>query len=564
LLLKQCDSGYSGAGCATGSATDNGALYICGDNNACQFGSDTGTNNHQVQVVYVNSVTGSGGGPFAVTFNPGLYMPNWASGNTPLATWITSSSSGNTPAPNGNGLEDLTVYTTGSTTNYSVYLNLSYASWVKGVRFIGSGINNPLALNSAKNCLVLNNYFFSDIALDGNFPAPLQMGSMSDSLVLNNIMTSGVPWEGFGSNEANVVAYNYGRDTFTMYYEVNFFDHHAGTAFGLFEGNQTGIFTGDNTWGTHDLDTLFRNYWSGWDPPYKTINQRGVEYDAYSRFENAVGNSIGPGPGTSPLSTYQATSGNQGFIFAFDNQGNNDPLVLASSMRWGNCDTVTNTCRFQSSEVPAALSGNAVPFQNSVPGMTNLPCSFFLAGYSSINCTSHPSGGTGLNWWKVCTSWTTFPTSCATSQAQPFPAIGPDVTGGPYVNGTAYDIPAAIAFKNLPIDANFQNSYGIVSSTWAGGTETLTVSGLPNTTHLMGGFQITGVAGCNSPAGGEFLMTASTATTISYALASNPGSCGGGTVKFPDVRMFDEAVYQNDSAGGTGPNAPTGVTVTAH
>jgi hypothetical protein len=59
-------------------------------------------------------------------------------------------------------------------------------------------------------------------------------------------------------------------------------------------------------------------------------------------------------------------------------------------------------------------------------------------------------------------------------------------------------------------------------------------------------------------------MTASTATTISYALASNPGSCGGGTVKFPDVRMFDEAVYQNDSAGGTGPNAPTGVTVTAH
>jgi hypothetical protein len=167
-----------------------------------------------------------------------------------------------------------------------------------------------------------------------------------------------------------------------------------------------------------------------------------------------------------------------------------------------------------------------------------------------------------LSWWKVCNSWTTFPTSCAASQTQPFPAIGPDVTGGRYVNGTAYDIPAAIAFKNLPIDANFQNSYSITGSSWSSGTETLTVSGLPNITHLMGGFQITGVPACNSPAGGEFLITASTPTTISYALASNPGSCAGGTMKFPNVRQFDERVYQNDSAGGNGPTAPTGLTAT--
>ena len=37
----------------------------------------------------------------------------------------------------------------------------------------------------------------------------------------------------------------------------------------------------------------------------------------------------------------------------------------------------------------------------------------------------------------------------------------------------------------------------------------------PTTTHLNGGFQITGVAACNSPEGGEFKMTGSTATTIS-------------------------------------------------
>jgi hypothetical protein len=137
--------------------------------------------------------------------------------------------------------------------------------------------------------------------------------------------------------------------------------------------------------------------------------------------------------------------------------------------------------------------------------------------------------------------------------------VGPDVTGGPYVNGTAYNIPAAVAWQNLPVDSSYQKSYSITSSSWSGGTETLTVSGLPNTTHLMGGFQITGVAACNSPAGAEFLMTGSTSTTIKYAVASNPGSCAGGTFKFPDVRQFDERVYQADSGGD--PNPPTGLSV---
>lgn len=549
VFLNQCDTGYSGTPCG-GTSADNGGLYVCGDNNACQYGSDTGTNNHQQQNVYVTSITGSG--PYAVNFTPGIYMPNWSSGNTALVTWVTSSSGGNTATPYGNGLEDLTVYTTGTTYNYSVSMNLTYASWVKGVRFIGSAPDNPLWVASSKNCLVMNSYFFSDIVLDGNYPAPIGMAGNSDDLILNNIMASGVPWEGFGSDEGNVIAYNYGRDTFTGYYENNYFDHHAGTAFGLFEGNQTGIWTGDNTWGTHGLDTLFRNYWSGWDPPYQTINERAVQIDAYSRFENVIGNSIG----SSLITNYQSGSA---FVYGLDTKGANDPLVAASLMRWGNCDTATNTCRFQSSEVPTTLSGNAAPFVNRVPSNTNLPCSFFLAGYTSSTCTPLMNGGTGLSWWKVCTNWTTFPASCASSQTQPFPIVGPDITGGPYVNGTAYDVPASIAFKNLPVDSTYQNSYSITSSSWSSGTETLTISGLPNTTHLMGPFQVTGT--CSSGTG-EFYMTSSNSATVSYALASNPGGCAGGTMKFPDVREFDERVYQNDPSGNPPPQAPTGLQAT--
>jgi hypothetical protein len=126
------------------------------------------------------------------------------------------------------------------------------------------------------------------------------------------------------------------------------------------------------------------------------------------------------------------------------------------------------------------------------------------------------------------------------------------------VNGTAYDVPAAIAFQNLPIDASYQQSFSITGSSWSSGTETLALSGLPSgSIHIMGGFQITGVPACNSPAAGEFVMTRSTATTISYALASNPGSCAGGTVEFPDVREFDERVYEDDPAGGNPPAPPT-------
>jgi hypothetical protein len=38
---------------------------------------------------------------------------------------------------------------------------------------------------------------------------------------------------------------------------------------------------------------------------------------------------------------------------------------------------------------------------------------------------------------------------------------------------------------------------------------------------------------------------------VSYALGANPGSCAGGIMKFPDVRQFDEAVYQLDSASSS-------------
>jgi hypothetical protein len=598
--LGQCDSGYSGAFPCTGTApVDNGALFVCGDNltnitstsNPCQYGTTEGTgpNHHQEQNVYVTGVTGTCSSSCTITFTPGIYMPNWASGQSPVVTWITSSSAGNTITAEGIGLEDMTVYLpTGNTAPFGVAFGPAYASWVKGVRFVGAAdgnTSNPLTVGPCKNCLVLNNYFFPNLALVSGIPAAaLSVDQSSDTLVLNNAMTTGVPWTGQATpdgNVGNVFAYNMGRDAFTQYYENRFFEHHAYTSFNLREADQIAGTIEDATWATHGLETNFRNYWSGWDPPYASPNlnnARAAQDDEYSRFINYVGNVFG----SSLLTIYQGQSG-VGEIYTMNAQ-NHDSLVVPTSFRWMNYDSVTGGTRScgnssspnwsaycgGTSEVPTSLSGNAVPFENSIPSTTSLPCSFFLSGYTSTTCTAHPTGGTGLNWWKVCKTWTTFPTSCAATQTQPFPAVGPDVTGGSYLSGHAYDVPAAVAWEYLPTDTTYQNSYTISSSTWSSvsGTcspapapcEILTFSGgvLPNLMSLLGAFEFSGVnSACVPPTfsslssnpNSEMLITASTATTVTYALPTNPGVSCTGTMKFPDVRQFDERVFENDPLG---------------
>jgi len=570
IQLTQCDTGFSGTPCS-GTSADNGGLFVCGFQTTCMSEpAQSGPTSSQYQTFVVTSVSNSSG-TYTIGLNSPLYMPNWSYTQAPVLTW-------NNPTYNGIGVgvEDMTIYTTSSSENFSIQANNLYASWIKGIRFVGVAVITQMDLATAEHCLIESNYAFSDIALDGNINAPIDLSGVSDSLIMNNIGTSGGSWEGFGNNAGNVLAYNYGRDTWTSYYENLPSDHHAYSSFDLWEGNEWGGITDDWTWGTHDLNTFFRNYLTCWDPPY-VINPvtgvpRGLVIDPYHRFDNAVGNTIGT---LSECGTYQGTTTSTGIVFRIGT--NVDPLAGTTLMRWGNVsvaeqssDTPSNSgIRFVSSEVPTSLSGNAVPFQNPVPSNNNLPCSFYFSGYSSSPCSIMTSGGTGFSWWKVCVSWTTFPTSCASTQLQPFPVAGPDQSGGSYVNGHGYDVPAAIAWKNLPVDTNYQKSYTIASSSWSGGTETLTFSSsvLPNTTHLMGPFQLSGVnSACTSGAtfnsNNEILMTGSTSTTITYALASNPGVQCTGTFKFPDVRQFDERVYEADPS--TTPLPPTNPQATPH
>lgn len=581
----QCDNGFTNSssgqplGTCTGAAADTGSVFHCSDTLCASNGNFDTSRQQEVQLVRITSATNTSGTNWTVTTSPGLYMSDWTFSQGATLGWDNQLSYTSV----GIGIENLTFGLLNGNNCCLSMGNGGYASWLKGVREMGVNINTAImTVQECSHCLVSNNYFFSNDPL--NFYAPfdgstLKDGFSADTLILNNIIVGQVS-DDAGNHQGVVYAYNYNRESSSGGdYQATLFEHAPGTNLMLRESNQWGRTNDDDTNGTHNLDTDFRNWWNCADAPYDlgiTVGG-GLQVGSWSRFENAIGNAIGfgqPNYPTPKCPTYQGTA-TDGNIWNLNGGPASDTsgLTVASLMRWGNVSNVTQATdtpansgiRFVSGEVPtstvmpSSTYPNAVPYQNSVPANNNLPCSFFLQG-SSTTCTTKYSGGTGLSWWKVCDTWTTFPTSCAHFTIPPFPAIGPDVLAA---NGAplnyANDLPAAVAWKNLPIDTTYQQSFTITASSWSSGTETLTVT-LP-VGHPEGGFQLSGVAGACIPTSGfsftgrpdgELIVTASSSTTVSYALASNPGTACTGTLKWPDIRKFDERVYQLDSGLGGG------------
>ena len=579
--FEQCDTGWTGSGtnystdpsCTSGSYSDPGTIWVCGINyGVCAKDNNNTDTNHfySRQLVTITNVVNNGGGSYTVTFTPGLYLSNWSSNNNAMLFWTPY---GTVPTYKtiGTAIEDLTVNLPFNQ-NDSLSMANALAPWIKGLRVTGGVVADNISIANASHWLFSNNYIFGLTYnnLSSANTEPFLRAQDADGLALNNIFQSGQCFWANGKTTGDVIAYNYCRDGATGYYQNLELDHNPFEAFRLVEGNQMGHGQDDDTHGTHDLNTWFRNYFSGWDPPYTTLNSQAFSLDGYHRMDNFIGNALGGAKSTA----YQGTSFGDVYLIS-----TTDALAGASFMRWGNCDVINAGCRFLAAEVPNSTNmsstsyPNAVAYQNPTPSNDNLPCSFFMSGsaFTTSPCSIKTSGGTGLSWWKVCTSWTTFPTSCSGTQAQPFPPAGPDQTSGPYVDGYAYDTPAAVAYTYLPIDTSQQNSLTITGSSWSGGTETLTVSfasidnGSAN--HIMGGFQMSGVNSKCIPGGinfsnlygsNEILMTGSSTASVQYALTSNPGVSCTGTLLWPDVRQFDERVYEDDP-GGDPPAPPTGL-----
>ncbi|HWF90737.1 MAG TPA: hypothetical protein VN684_00565 [Terriglobales bacterium] len=422
LILDQLDD-----------ASDTGGVFVCEQEGLCSNdgpggaartdGSPSGPRSQQ-QEVLVTGVSGN-----QVTISPGLYMPNWRSSQSPGAFWATSYAS-------QDGVQNLSVDSSASPNSESgVLLFGCNQCWVQGIRSIVPTRNHVWIYQSVHSD-ISNNYFYgTQNYASTSYGVEQFIGS--DNLIENNIFQRvTAPMMNGGSTSGVVWGYNY---TINDYYDPvspnwlqpGMYLHAAGQDNMLFEGNISSGFIADNVHGTHNFITMFRNQSLGWEQGQseaKTGQTDAVQAYAFSRYFNIIGNVLGKSGYDTGYMDAEQTGGASGnssiYVLGWSGNGGasdssccvNDPNVKSTIMLWGNYDTVNNASRFLSSEVPSSLSS----FANAVPASQSLPNSFYRS--------------TKPSWWG----------------SMPWPAIGPDVTGGNVagVGGHVYLIPAADCYLN--------------------------------------------------------------------------------------------------------------------
>jgi hypothetical protein len=405
-------------------SSDNGTIYVC----ATKSCSSQGTSNierpgrSQVQFAMVTGINGN-----TVTISPGLYMPNWRASQNPQAYWPTKQVS-------GDGVEDISIDYSGSSAMSGISIGAAYNCWVDNIRSLfGNGWH--LTTWGASHISVVNSYFYG-LHTYGTSVTGVEDILSSAVLIENNIFQHMSQPEMSGVSSGNVVAYNFAIDDYYTpdlnWMQASLFPHEEGVQMDLFEGNDAVGMQSDDVHGTHPLNTFFRNRLVGFDAanPNQTQNTIPLNLEAYGRYTNVIGNVLGlPGYHTNyqDLATSGSNASRSIYVIGWTGEiggGSGDPYVASTLMRWGNYDTVTGAVRWDTSEVPSGIS----PYGNPVPSSQNLPSSFYLS--------SKPS------WWG--TPWGN----------PPWPAIGPDVTGGPGPGGHSYDIPAKLCYENTSKDSN--------------------------------------------------------------------------------------------------------------
>ncbi len=442
--------GFQGSGAAThatsGSGTgflanitgitgyDNNSIFSCGIEMICAIESDAGTSRparSQQEVVVATAISGTG--PYTVTLNHPIMHPNWSSGQGPQAWW------GSSTITNA-GVENL-MMDVSQVSASCVVMQTAYNTWVTGTACSSANFFHVLTYVASNN-LIANNYFYKTKYAGTESYGVGSAGAVSNTLYENNIMQGIVdPLNPDGSCAGCVFSYNFSvnqYDSSTNFLFATSPMHSGSTDYILEEGNVGGSFDADSNHGPHFMNTLFRNYWNGYEsnngtmPLYMTIP---VILQAFSRYNNFLGNVLGTAgrhtvyqcvPSSSSQHYCSTDAGSSpgnvhiwdvGFSAVAQVDYNNSPatpndLLTATSLyRYGNYDVVNKAVEWNSSEVPTSDPN----FPNSVPNGNTFPSSF----YDGVTA-AFPSCGTGLAFWYN-------PTSKSCPQ---YPSTGPDVNNG--------------------------------------------------------------------------------------------------------------------------------------
>ncbi len=547
-----------------------GTLGDCSE----QGGQNGAPGASQTQTVTVTSISGSG--PWTVGISPGLYSPIWASSSSPQAYWA------NYAPITGVGIENMTLDASAikdspGSSGSLILLMWATKSWVTGVRTLNTGTppyrNNIWIYSSALNTFA-NNYIYGSNGYDMSYG--IESGfETSDNLIVDNIFQHTASAEIINGGQGDVFAYNYAVDNYytaqgtspNFQQSDSYPSHQNGSYLNLFEGNVGAKIAADDIHGTSWMSTGFRNYWKGRDGVFKTSSTMAGDIESYARYFNLIGNVLGEAgyhttykdiPTSQSDNTGCNTTGPVSIFTVGWGAGNgcyspgvytyNDTHVAPSMMFWGNYDTATAAVRWcgnssdtgwsttcsSTSEIPTGLSS----YSNSVPtlgdtgaGQSAMPVSFYYNAQPVFWATAY---GT-----------------------PPWPAIGPDVSGGTGPGGHVNQIPAQLCFNNATYDTNYIAQATISSIAESGTTATMTLSAnAPSSFTQYQSFWITGssVAGYN---GLQQIATVS-GNTITFVAPSGLGSSTGGTATVNAIHVFNA----NNCYPGSGdppPSPPAGL-----
>lgn len=443
-------------------ATDTGNIWNClaiftGTSGCTEQGGNGGSlgrtcnagpchSQHQVERVVSCSPACGGAGSTVVTVDRPIYMPNWRSGQSPGAWW-----GGTGTLVEYNGLEELSVDANAAGGTHIVSIVYGVNNWVKHVRLLyaPTGQKTHIVFYGSSRNTVRDSYVYGTAGDTGNSTHyGVEDYGGCDNLVENNIWqhrTSPFVRDG---GCGSVYAYNYFFDDFYSvsppWMQAGLYSHESGNNMILDESNEGVGIKYDSVHGTSHLFTELRNYQWGTDIG-KNTETNAIMLHPFQRYHAFLCNVLGT---SGYHNKYQSTEADDlannpnlvTSIWRFRLWGNangnyfDQTVQPGSIMRWGNWDVVSSSnvtstndqtgTRWVSSEVPTGDSY----LPNPVPSSQSCPVSYYLS-------TKPP-------FWSASTPW---------------PAVGPDVTGGNITNlgGHAWKIPAKQCYDGLSDDLSY-------------------------------------------------------------------------------------------------------------
>ena len=421
----------------------NNPSYVTssGSEGVCTWCDDGWSSTGQYARGQIVAVTGVNGN--TITISPGLYS---AYTNSPLVAPFSPTVYA--------GVENLQVYA--NNTGYAANFGMSGCAycWIKGVESNytdGDHVEDYFGYRDEIRDSYFSNAF---VHSPGSFDSDIDLADKtSATLVENNIIERThasimLEWGAAG----NVISYNYTEGAFdsgapnVVIGGVDF--HGAHPQFNLFEGNVVTQLYQDSVWGSSSQSTDFRNWVIGTNyvctptagsrvtvscsgGVYGFQAARAMQMSYLATLNNFVGNVVGSSQmqslivyGTSVMGQvasveYPATRSYDG-----DAYGWTFGYGEASDDGSGNgCSGGTPPCDSATTSATDLLHGNYNNIGGAIVWVTGitqvLPASFYLTGMPS--------------WWGSI----------------PYPATGPDVTGGNGPGGHSYGNPAENCFLNV-------------------------------------------------------------------------------------------------------------------